>query len=255
MNHLNEEEMILKHYNELRDAALESHLAGCAECRAELQRLSAALGRVPQIKVPELPDSYEAKVWANLRDQLTEKRQGWFAEMLRPRQWAVAGAMAALIVVAFVAGRYFERGGGNNAGPNPVTISDAGRDRIVSVSLDHHLERTQILLVEVLAAEPKQKADFAYAQEQARDLLDSNRLYRSSSTPTAKDPAVQKTLDELERVLVEISNSPQNVSQDDIDRLQHNIVSQGLLFKVRVIGSKLKEQNKQATTKSNGNRT
>ena len=254
MNHLNEEEMILKHYNELRDAALESHLAGCAECRAELQRLSAALARVPQVRVPSLPDSYEAKVWANLRDQLPEKRQGWFAEMLRPRHWAAAGAMAALVVVAFIAGRYVGPGG-NNAAPPPIAISEAGRDRIVSVSLDHHLERTQILLVEVLAAEPKGKADFAAAQDQARDLLDSNRLYRSSSTPTAKDPAVQKTLDELERVLVEISNSPQNVSQDDIDRLQHNIVSQGLLFKVRVIGSKLKEQNKQATSKSNGSST
>jgi hypothetical protein len=32
-------------------------------------------------------------------------------------------------------------------------------------------------------------------------------------------------------------------------------VSQGLLFKVRVIGSKLKEQNKQATSKSNGSKT
>jgi hypothetical protein len=255
MNHLNEEEMILKHYNELRDAALEAHLADCAECRAELQRLSAALARVPQIKVPELPDSYEAKVWANLRDQLPERRQGWFAEMLRPRQWAVAGAMAALVVVAFVAGRYVERGGGNNAGQNPVTISDAGRDRIVSVSLDHHLERTQILLVEVLTSDSKGKGDFTDKQETARDLLDSNRLYRTSNTKTAKDPAVQHTLDELERVLVEIANSPQDVSRDDIDRLQRSIEQQGLLFKVRVIDSKLKEQNKQAITRSNGNRT
>src|SRR3954470_24004747 len=106
MNHLNEEEMILKHYNELRDAALESHLAGCAECRAELQRLSAALARVPQMKVPGLPDSYEARVWANLRDHLPERRQGRLAEMLRPRQWVAAGVMALLIVAAFVAGRF-----------------------------------------------------------------------------------------------------------------------------------------------------
>src|SRR4051812_45511822 len=252
MNHLNEEEMILKHYNELHDAALESHLADCADCRTELQRLSAALARVPQMKVPTLPDSYEAKVWANLRDRLPEKRS-WWTEALRPKQWAPAAVMALLLVAAFVGGRWWEHRT-KPAEPTSVAINDAGRDRIVSVSLDHHLERTQILLVEVLAAEPKDKADFAAAQDQARDLLDSNRLYRSSSTPTAKDPAVQKTLDELERVLVEISNSPENVSQDDIDRLQHNIVSQGLLFKVRVIGSKLKEQNKQATSKSNGNR-
>ncbi len=252
MNHLNEEEMILKHYNELNDAALEAHLADCTECRAELQRLSAALARVPQVKVPALPDSYESKVWANLRDQLPAKRQGWFADMLRPQKWVVAGAMALLLVAAFVFGRMSKviKPGVNDQAPN--VISDAGRDHIVSVSLDHHLERTQILLVEVLTAESKDKGDFADKQEQARDLLDSNRLYRSSGTKTAKDPAVQHTLDELERVLVEIANSPQNVSQDDIDRLQRSIEKQGLLFKVRVIDSKLKEQNKQAT-KTNGN--
>jgi hypothetical protein len=250
MNHLNEEEMILKHYNELHDAALDAHLADCAECRSELQRLSAALARVPQVKVPALPESYEAKVWANLRDQLPEKRRGWVAEILRPRQWALAGVMALLLVAAFVGGRLSETK--NKPEPNsPNVITDAGRDRIVSVSLDHHLERTQILLVEVLTAEQK-TGDFADKQEQARDLLDSNRLYRSSNTKTAKDPAVQHTLDELERVLVEIANSPQNVSQDDIDRLQRSIDKQGLLFKVRVIDSKLKEQNKKAT-KTNEN--
>ena len=69
MNHLTEEEMILKHYSELRDEKLGSHLAECAECRAELTRLSATLAKVPQMKVPALPDSYEAKVWAKLREQ------------------------------------------------------------------------------------------------------------------------------------------------------------------------------------------
>jgi hypothetical protein len=107
-------------------------------------------------------------------------------------------------------------------------------------------------LVEVLTADPK-KRDFADAQDQAQDLLDSNRLYRSSGSKTAKDPAVQHTLDELERVLVEIANSPQDVSRDDIDRLQRSIEKQGLLFKVRVIDSKLKEQNKQAV-KPNGSK-
>jgi len=251
MNHLNEEEIMLKHYNELNDAALEAHLADCTECRAELQRLSAALARVPQVKVPALPDSYESKVWANLRDQLPEKRQGWLAA-LRPQKWAMAGAMALLVVAAFFGGRMWEHSKKREPGPTANVINDAGRDRIVSVSLDRHLERTQILLVEVLTAESKNKDDFADKQETARDLLDSNRLYRASNTKTAKDPAVQHTLDELERVLVEIANSPQNVSQDDIDRLQRSIEKQGLLFKVRVIDSKLKEQNKQAT-KPNGN--
>ena len=253
MNHLSEEEMILKHYNELRDEALESHLAECAECRAELTRLSAALAKVPQVKVPTLPDSYESQVWLKLRDQLPEKRQSWWTLAMLPRQWVVVGAMAVLLVAAFVAGRFTGHGSGK-PGPDIYANDAAGRDRIVSVSLDHHLEKTQILLVEVLNAEPKNDGSFADTREQAQDLLDSNRLYRTSSTKTARDPAVQHTLDELERVLVEIANSPQDVTHDDIDRLQRSIAKQGLLFKVRVIDSKLKEQNKQVA-KPNGSKT
>lgn len=248
MNHLTEEEMILKHYNELHDAALEQHLTECAECHAELTRLSVALARVPQVKVPALPENYEAQVWAKLRDQLPEKRQSWFTEMLRPRQWAVVGAMAMLIVAAFVAGRFSKSGSSNN--PPQIAATPSQRERIVSASLSDHFERTQILLVEVMAAEPKDKGDFAAAQEQARDLLDSNRLYRMNSTKTAKDPAVQRTLDELERVLVEIANSPSDVDQKEIDQLQKRIEEQGLLFKVTVIGSRLRDQNKQATHKN-----
>ena len=251
MNHLTEEEMILKHYNELHDEELERHLAGCAECRAELARLSAALARVPQVKVPALPDSYEAQVWTNLRDRLPEKRHGWFAEMLHPQKWAVAGAMAVLIVAAFVAGR-FTKPVSPGSGPE-IAATPAQRERVVSASLSDHFERTQILLVEVMAAAPKDKGDFAAAQEQARDLLDSNRLYRMNSAKTAKDPAVQRTLDELERVLVEIANSPSDVDQKEIDQLQKRIEEQGLLFKVTVIGSRLRDQNKQATHK-NGNK-
>ena len=254
MKHLTEAEMILKHYNELRDTALESHLADCTECREELQRLSAALAKVPQVKVPMLTENYGSQVWTKLRDRLPEKRQSWFAEVLRPGQWAVVGAMAVLLVAAFVAGRF--TGPGIKPGTPTNFASDAaGRNRIVSVSLDHHFERTQILLVEVLAAQPKDKGDFASTQEQARDLLDSNRLYRNSSASTARDPAVQRTLDELERVLVEIANSPSNVTQDEMDRLQKNIESQGLWFKVRVVGSRIREQNKQAISKSNGSKS
>ena len=251
MNHLNEEEMILKHYNELHDAALEAHLADCAQCQTELQRLSAALARVPQMKIPALPENYEARVWTKLRDQLPEKRESWFAELLLPRQWVVAGVMAVLLVAAFVGGRLWEQKQKPQSGPN-FAASDPGRkDRIVSASLTDHFERSQILLVEVLAAEPKDKRDFAAAQEQARDLLDSNRLYRMNSTKTAKDPAVQRTLDELERVLVEIANSPSDVDQKEVDRLQNTIEEQGLLFKVTVIGSRLRDQNK--ATKPNKN--
>ena len=70
-----------------------------------------------------------------------------------------------------------------------------------------------------------------------------------NTAKTAKDPAVQRTLDELERVLVEIANSSSDVDPKEVDRLQKTIEEQGLLFKVTVIGTRLRDQNKQAVKK------
>ena len=49
-------------------------------------------------------------------------------------------------------------------------------------------------------------------------------------------------LDDLERVLIEIAHSPTEVSSGQLDDLRQQIESRGLLFKVRVLGSQVREQ-------------
>ena len=79
----------------------------------------------------------------------------------------------------------------------------------------------------------------ALTADQARDLLETNRLLRVS-TAKGGDREVGQVLDELERLLVEVANGPSELSEQQLQQIQERIQSQGLLFKVRVVGSKVR---------------
>ena len=155
-----------------------------------------------------------------------------------------------IVVVAFLAGRYLRP---PSTPPNispPDTQANVQRGMLMAVG--NHLERSQILLVEIMHTEPGNH-DISREQAKARDLLDSNRLYRASAQKTG-DPSVGRTLDELERVLAEIANGPTETSAADLQRLQRQIESQGLLLKMRVIGSKVQHEESSPALKQGNQR-
>jgi len=53
-------------------------------------------------------------------------------------------------------------------------------------------------------------------------------------------------LDDLERVLMDISHAPSQMSPADLENLQHRLESAGILFKIRVLGSTVKNQQEPA---------
>jgi hypothetical protein len=52
------------------------------------------------------------------------------------------------------------------------------------------------------------------------------------------------TLEELERVLLDIANSPDEVTPAQFESLQKRIESKGILFKVRVVNQDLRAREK-----------
>jgi hypothetical protein len=239
MKHLTQEQIVLHFYGDADDnAQVLEHLNACRECREEFERVSSLLGQIEPIEVPEPAAGFEQKTWLNLRDRLPESPGSALRRFLSPPKWALAGVMAMIVIVAFLAGRYLR--------PCPPTIisqppdTQANVQRGMLMAVGNHLERSQILLVEIMHTEPGDH-DISREQAQARDLLDSNRLYRAGAQKTG-DPSVGRTLDELERVLAEIANGPTETSAADLQRLQHQIESQGLLLKMRVIGSKVQHE-------------
>jgi len=139
-----------------------------------------------------------------------------------------------LLAAAFLAGRFWPRP------PQQVAQqpSQVNPQRVVLVAVGDHLERSQMLLVEIMNADVNGPINFSAEQAQARELLDSNHLYRVSAQQTG-DPQVAHLLDQLGRVLAEIANGPTEVSPEDLQQVRHTIQSEGLLFKVRVVGSEV----------------
>ncbi len=251
MKHPNEEELIAYHGGEvLRRDAIADHLSDCPECREELERIDAVLAALGTLPIPEPGEDYGQRVWQQIAPRLPEKRARWWncsaggsftAGWLEPRRWAAVGAIAAVVIVAFLAGRVTKR-----VTPEPA-VADAGnvRERVLIMAVGEHLGRSEMVLVELGNAAPansKQKeVNISSERHRAEDLLEENRLYRQTALEQG-DTGLANVLDELERVLLDVAHSPQQVTPAQLENIRQRIEARGILFKVRVVGEELQQR-------------
>jgi hypothetical protein len=237
--HPSADDLVLYHYGEADDReVLEAHVTGCAACRAELGRVRVALAAVPSDEPPERGANYGARVWERLQPRLDAPGAARPRRPFALRRVLLPVALAASLVLAFLLGRHYPRPGGE-ATSGPV------RERILLVAVGDHLERSQVVLLELLNADPKATLDVSAEQRSAEDLLSANRLYRLAAARTG-EPGVARVLEELERVLVEVANGPSELGPEETLALRRRIESQGVLFKVRVVGSQIRERQREA---------
>ncbi|QHS53221.1 hypothetical protein [Edaphobacter sp. 12200R-103] len=247
MKHISEEQLIDYYYGEAESpAAISRHLETCSECAQSYESLVHDLKDLKPYAVPPRDGAYGEEVWRSIRGSVsayepTKKRslRGWFG-----LHWSFAAATACLLLAAaFFAGRQWEHR--NGTAPVNVANQEQGRQRVVLLVLGDHLDRSERLLVELKHAEPSTEAPL---QAEARDLLSANRLYRESIRQQG-DPALASALDHLERVLIEVSNEPAGLSQAKLDELQKEMNTDGLLFEVRVLRSRVQEDvNRKGST-------
>src|SRR5437879_12827268 len=93
MKHLKEEELIAyrEGVTEQRAAILE-HLAGCEECRGELERIEAVLAALDTLPVPDRGADYGRQVWREIAPRLADKPGRWWQGWLERRRRAAGGA-------------------------------------------------------------------------------------------------------------------------------------------------------------------
>jgi len=236
VSHLSEEDLVLHHFGEAEDrAVVEAHLAECAACRAAQAALRRDLDAVPLPEPPERGGDYGAQVWARLQPRLAEPR------LPRRRVWMPL-AMAASLVLAFLLGRHWP-----HDTPAPAAVSAAARERILLVAVGDHLERSEMLLVELVnAGADGRPVDISPQQQYAEELVGANRLYRQTVV-RAGEPGMASLLEELERLLVEVAHRPSSMTPADLADIRSRIESRGLLFRVRVIETQVREKEKEST--------
>ena len=153
----------------------------------------------------------------------------WKASLVGARWWMAIPAFAAVVAAAFIAGMLTEHqriGNGNHR--------QAG-ERVLLIAIGDHLDRSQIVLAELKHASAT-GIDLAGERETARDLLTDNRLLRQTAA-RAGEALSLSVLDELERVLLDIANSPSSMTGADIEAIQRRIDNEGLLLKVRIVST------------------
>ena len=218
MKHLDEEELVLFHYGDAEDAdSLEQHLAICPRCREELAELDALLEDVSALPVPDRGDGYGHEVWAAIAPKLWRRRSR--------RVFVLAAAV--LLAGTFLVGRFSARW---DAGPPPSQI----RERILLVALSEHLDRSQMLLLEVVNA-----SDGALEPDAARELLHESRLYRQSAFRLG-EVAATEVLDEVERLLLDVVHG---TTSGDV--LTARIAEHDVFFKIRVLQTNVRRREEE----------
>jgi hypothetical protein len=252
MKHPKEEELIAYQDGEVQGRErIAAHLADCPECQAELARIDTLLAALTSIPVPEPAEDYGQRVWQQISPRLPEKRAHWwdflFSEpktlgWLAPPRWAAAGAIAALVLAAFIAGRLTKP----VAPGTPVAVDQSKvRERILVLAVGEHLGRSEMVLVELANSGPRsagqKEVNISQEQRRAEDLLEENRLYRQTALEQG-DSALAGVLDELERVLLDVAHSPQQLTPAQLEGLRQRIETRNILFKVRVVGKELQQR-------------
>ena len=245
MKRLSDEELVLYYYGEAPDPEeIERFLESSKEEQRRYAELSRVLDTVEEPPLPEKSATYGTSVWRRLEPQLEKKSwlESWSWEALRPRrEWALAGAMALLLVVAFVSGRFWPR-------QETVAViaeqpAPSSPERILLVTVAGHLERSEMLLLELVNTQENGSFDLSLERELAGVLSGESRLYRQAAL-NAGQADVALVLEQLERVLVELAHGPAETPSSELGELRLRLDEAGLLFKVRVVGSRLRQETR-----------
>jgi len=245
MNHLNEEQLVLYYYGEetgAPDAA--GHLETCGACLQAYASLERVLRAAEGFTVPQPAEDFDARIWQRIAPRLPVRLAFRPAPVWR---WAAA---AGVLLAALLAGQFYPT-------PKPVrTVAAAdpqAGERLLRLAVGDYLERSQMVLAEVANANPQQPLDISFEQERAVDLVAESRLYRQTALRTG-DAAVAGLLDDLDRVMLDITHAPARLNPAELERMRNRLDSEGILFKIRVLGENVRAQQAAAARASGAER-
>ena len=262
MRHPDDQQLIALYYGDASRAdTLRDHLSSCAACRANFESLRYTLAATKNASIPERDANYGSQVWYAIAqrldapDKLPERTHSPWPVF---RRFAAIGALAATIVVAFLAGRYWPRPRVNTATASPAQI----RQGVLLVAVSDHLDHAQMVLMELINADGDQgkpgtlppTINISTEQQRAQELLASNRLYQQTAQQTG-DAELENILSALEPVLLQIAHSPGQVSAQQFQDIQQRIRGAGILFKVRVVSSDVHDKERSLARQSGHGQT
>lgn len=179
-----------------------------------------------RLEVPEPGPEFETRMQARLADRIREyeSRRGW-RRWFGPAPLTAIASVAAVLLVGFLVGWRL----GRESGAPEV------RDRIIFVAVGDHLERSERLLFEIVNPPEDAVGSVPASRERVGALVTENRILRASLGDDAGRTSLSELLEDLETVLVEIANGPDEPSPADWARVKRRIEKRGLLLRLHVL--------------------
>lgn len=146
------------------------------------------------MNIPERGPEYGAQVWARIEPRLSRRR--WF-DWARVPSLVWVPAVAAMLAVAFLAGRFSAR---------PAHDPAAGQ-RVLLAAVSDCLDRSSMVLAEFANGGGQ---DLNAEKQRAEDLLSELRLYRQSAS-LSDDRALAGLLEEVEILLLDLAHESGDV--------------------------------------------
>jgi len=248
MNHLTDEQLVEHWLAEGGNRLLvETHLRICSRCEHSYEEICNAMG----VRAPEPPSrepGYGKRVWQSIQGDLlpypAKAKPSYFSW---PRLVLAAACLLGL-AAAFIGGSMWER---SHRQTSQAANAAQQRERVVFVILGDHLDRSERLLVQLNHARAEQGDPDDSLQAEARQLLPDNRLYRQAVSAQG-DPIMAAALDQLERVLLEIANTPGKLGSEDLARIEQAMNTDSLLFQIRVLRARNSQQHPKRDSKLKG---
>lgn len=254
MREWSDDDLILHFYGEHPDGAqLAADAESSPQLRARMQALERVLSAIAE-PVPERGADYGEGVWRRIEPELARRRSpqeppAAGARTLRgpwqsapKRSWfALAATLALALIGAYLLGRTtaLESPGSPATAEAPLGFSEESRQRILMAAVAHHLEQAEVLLVGIANHGPEPAAEFEAERARAEELVSANRLYRGAAQE-AGEPGLLPLLGDLETLLLELAHAPATAA--DLSGMQDRLRERDLLFKLRVVETRLHQQ-------------
>lgn len=247
--HPTEDELVLLFYGDTgpdEERRLAAHLETCLECQPAWRDIKASLAAVDAAGIPEPPADFERVMWAKVQREIESLQPAtrWWA----PKYWLATASLAVVMLTVSLGPLVWNRQNASATDASSAAGSGTSTqpERALLVAMDEHLERSELLLVELMNADQP-----GIEPSAADDLLLSSRLYRQTAAHTGH-VELASMLEDLERVLVEIARGPKEMNKDDLDALRTRITDEDLLFKVRVVTDEVRKRQQAIATVSEG---
>ena len=239
---------------------LASHINKCAHCQQELQKIKEIIESSGSLK-PDIEKAMASVDWGALPARIAENvfkkapyspQKGWlkrylgflFQPKLRP---VYAGIFLGVLIGSLATFMVLKSPFVGKRGENEFFVSHDFLERVEleiarKETLDY-LDRSQYLLLDFVQSSPEKERKFwgsDFAFQKARELL-SKKKYINPQLEKFRMAKAKEICDQIELLFYELTQISDQLSGDDLRRIQRLIEDKQILLKIKLLKRELQE--------------